>query len=133
MIETIRRLRTRAGSVGIGTLRGSDLEHGHQLHHLPRGAGRRHGRDLRAEGRDRARHHPSAETSVGHPRGGLAPVCVTATTPFAAISGASVVTAMALGTFPGPAMIGHGIDRPFVLGPVGASDPPGILIPPACR
>ncbi|MCA2011248.1 TRAP transporter large permease [Cereibacter sphaeroides] len=73
----------------------------------------------------------AAEAWVGHFRGGLGLVCVVATTLFAAISGSSVVTAMAMGTFLIPAMIARGYDRPFALGTVGASGTLGILIPPS--
>jgi len=73
----------------------------------------------------------AAEAWVGHMRGGLALVCVLATTMFAAISGSSVVTAMAMGTFLIPAMIARGYRRPFALGVVGASGTLGILIPPS--
>lgn len=73
----------------------------------------------------------AAEAWVGHMRGGLALVCVLATTLFAAISGSSVVTAMAMGTFLIPAMMARGYRRPFALGTVGASGTLGILIPPS--
>lgn len=73
----------------------------------------------------------AAETWVGHMRGGLGLVAVIATTLFAAISGSSVVTAMAMGTFLIPAMVQRGYDRPFALGLVGASGTLGILIPPS--
>ncbi|WP_127104122.1 TRAP transporter large permease [Pararhodobacter zhoushanensis] len=73
----------------------------------------------------------AAEAWVGHFRGGLGLVCVLATTLFAAISGSSVVTAMAMGTFLIPAMMARGYDRPFALGTVGASGTLGILIPPS--
>ena len=73
----------------------------------------------------------AAETWVGHFRGGLGLVAVIATTLFAAISGSSVVTAMAMGTFLIPAMVARGYDRPFALGLVGASGTLGILIPPS--
>ncbi|MBV7407394.1 TRAP transporter large permease [Maritimibacter sp. DP1N21-5] len=73
----------------------------------------------------------AAETWVGHFRGGLALVAVIATTLFAAISGSSVVTAMAMGTFLIPAMVARNYDRPFALGLVGASGTMGILIPPS--
>ncbi|UJQ94872.1 TRAP transporter large permease [Mariluticola halotolerans] len=73
----------------------------------------------------------AAEAWVGHMRGGLALVCVIATTLFAAISGSSVVTAMAMGTFLIPAMIARNYDRPFALGVVGAAGTLGILIPPS--
>ena len=73
----------------------------------------------------------AAETWVGHMRGGLGLVAVIATTLFAAISGSSVVTAMAMGTFLIPAMVARGYDRPFALGLIGASGTLGILIPPS--
>lgn len=73
----------------------------------------------------------AAEAWVGHVRGGLALVCVVATTLFAAISGSSVVTAMAMGTFLIPAMLDRNYDRPFALGVVGAAGTLGILIPPS--
>ncbi len=73
----------------------------------------------------------AAEAWVGHMRGGLALVCVVSTTLFAAISGSSVVTAMAMGTFLIPAMIARNYRRPFALGTVGASGTLGILIPPS--
>lgn len=73
----------------------------------------------------------AADTWVGHFRGGLALVAVISTTLFAAISGSSVVTAMAMGTFLIPAMVARGYDRPFALGLVGASGTLGILIPPS--
>ena len=73
----------------------------------------------------------AAETWVGHMRGGLALVAVIATTLFAAISGSSVVTAMAMGTFLIPAMVARGYHRPFALGLVGAAGTLGILIPPS--
>lgn len=73
----------------------------------------------------------AAETWVGHFKGGLGLVAVIATTLFAAISGSSVVTAMAMGTFLIPAMVARNYDRPFALGLVGASGTMGILIPPS--
>lgn len=67
----------------------------------------------------------AAETWVGHLRGGLALVAVIATTLFAAISGSSVVTAIAMGMFLIPAMVARGY------GVVGAAGTLGILIPPS--
>lgn len=68
---------------------------------------------------------------VGTMRGGLAVVCVVATTIFAAICGSSVATALAMGTILVPAMIARRYERPFALGVVGASGTLGILIPPS--
>ena len=73
----------------------------------------------------------AAEAWVGWARGGLALVCVFATTVFAAISGSSVATAMAMGTFLIPSMVEKGYDRPFALGVVGAAGTMGVLIPPS--
>ena len=68
---------------------------------------------------------------VGTMRGGLAIVCVIATTIFAAICGSSVATALAMGTILVPAMIARRYERSFALGVVGASGTLGILIPPS--
>ncbi len=68
---------------------------------------------------------------VGGLRGGLALVCLLATTVFAAISGSSVATAMAMGTLLVPAMLEKNYEKPFALGVVGASGTLGILIPPS--
>lgn len=68
---------------------------------------------------------------VGWMRGGLAIVCVVATTIFAAISGSSVATAMAMGTLLVPAMLAKNYEEKFALGVVGASGTLGILIPPS--
>lgn len=72
-----------------------------------------------------------AHAWVGRMRGGLAIVCVVATTIFAAICGSSVATALAMGTILVPAMVARGYERPFALGVVGASGTLGILIPPS--
>lgn len=72
-----------------------------------------------------------AEVWLGQLRGGLALTCVGATTVFAAISGSSVATALAMATILVPAMLARGYDRPFALGVVGASGTLGILIPPS--
>ena len=68
---------------------------------------------------------------VGGLRGGLALVCVVATLIFAAISGSSVATAMAMGALLVPAMLEKGYERHFAVGVVGASGTLGILIPPS--
>lgn len=72
-----------------------------------------------------------ANAWVGRFTGGLAIVCVTATTIFAAISGSSVATAVAMGLILVPAMLEQKYDRPFAVGLVGASGTLGILIPPS--
>ena len=72
-----------------------------------------------------------AEVWLGWLRGGLALTCVGATTVFAAVSGSSVATALAMATILVPAMLERGYDRPFAVGVVGASGTLGILIPPS--
>lgn len=72
-----------------------------------------------------------SEAWLGKLRGGLALTCVGATTVFAAVSGSSVATALAMATILVPAMLARGYDRPFALGVVGASGTLGILIPPS--
>ena len=73
----------------------------------------------------------AANAWVGRLQGGLALVCVVATTIFAAISGSSVATALAMGTILIPAMIEQRYERKFALGVVGGSGTLGILIPPS--
>lgn len=72
-----------------------------------------------------------ANAWVGRFTGGLAIVCVVATTVFAAISGSSVATAVAMGLILVPAMLEQKYDRSFAVGLVGASGTLGILIPPS--
>ncbi|MCZ4271298.1 TRAP transporter large permease [Maritalea porphyrae] len=73
----------------------------------------------------------AASTWVGQARGGLAFVCVVTCTIFAAISGSSVATALAMAVILVPAMASRGYPRPFTLGVIGASGTLGILIPPS--
>jgi len=68
---------------------------------------------------------------LGGIRGSLGLVTVVACTLFAAISGSSVATALAMGTILLPAMIETGYPRSFALGVVGASGTIGIVIPPS--
>src|ERR1700724_4564161 len=68
---------------------------------------------------------------LGGVRGSLGLVTVVACTLFAAISGSSVATALAMGTILLPAMIEKGYPRSFALGVVGASGTIGIVIPPS--
>lgn len=72
-----------------------------------------------------------ASAWTGRFRGGLGIVCVFACTIFAAVSGSSVATALAMGTILVPAMLSRNYGRPFSLGVVGASGTLGILIPPS--
>ncbi|MEP5453730.1 TRAP transporter large permease [Roseibium sp.] len=84
-----------------------------------------------AKGDDARAHVDFAHAWVGRLQGGLGLVCVVATTIFAAISGSSVATAMAMGTVLVPAMMQARYERHFALGVVGASGTLGILIPPS--
>src|SRR5580658_8881430 len=68
---------------------------------------------------------------LGGIRGALGLVTVVACSLFAAISGSSVATALAMGTILLPAMIERGYPRSFALGVVGASGTIGIVIPPS--
>src|SRR5215471_14788090 len=68
---------------------------------------------------------------LGGIRGSLGLVTVVACTLFAAISGSSVATALAMGTILLPAMIEKGYPRSFALGVIGASGTIGIVIPPS--
>ena len=73
----------------------------------------------------------AAEGMLAGTRGGLALVCVAATTVFAAVSGSSVATAMAMSAALVPTMLARGYRRDFALGIIGASGTLGILIPPS--
>lgn len=72
-----------------------------------------------------------SEAWIGHVRGGLALACVGATTVFAAVSGSSVATALAMATILVPAMLARNYSRSFAVGVVGSSGTLGILIPPS--
>ena len=68
---------------------------------------------------------------VGHFRGGLAMTAVLSCVFFAAISGSSPATVVAVGTLLIPAMIKSGYDRRFSTGLIATSGSLGILIPPS--
>lgn len=68
---------------------------------------------------------------VGHFRGGLAMTAVLACMFFAAISGSSPATVVAVGTLIIPAMIKNGYGKEFSTGLVTTSGSLGILIPPS--
>lgn len=72
-----------------------------------------------------------ASLIAGRSRGGLAIICVIATTFFAAICGSSVATAMAMGTALIPTMAARKYPAGFSVGTVGAAGTLGILIPPS--
>ena len=66
-----------------------------------------------------------------HLPGGLAVACVLSCGVFAAISGSSIVTMLAIGTVMLPAMMNAGYTSKFSLGIVMASGTLGIIIPPS--
>jgi C4-dicarboxylate transporter DctM subunit len=68
---------------------------------------------------------------VGHFRGGLAMTAVLSCVFFAAISGSSPATVVAVGTLLIPAMVKSGYDKRFSTGVIATSGSLGILIPPS--
>lgn len=73
----------------------------------------------------------AVETLMGHWRGGLATVAVGACAFFAAISGSSAATAVAIGGLLVPEMIRRGYDPKYSAGLVAVAGGLGILIPPS--
>lgn len=63
--------------------------------------------------------------------GGLAVACTLACAVFAAISGSSLVTLLAIGSIAYPAMTSNGYSRQFAIGLVCAAGTLGIMIPPS--
>ena len=68
---------------------------------------------------------------LGGVKGSLGLVAVVSCALFAAISGSSVATALAMGTILLPAMPARGYPRGFALGVLGASGTIGVVIPPS--
>jgi C4-dicarboxylate transporter, DctM subunit len=68
---------------------------------------------------------------LGGVKGSLGLVAVVSCALFAAISGSSVATALAMGTILLPAMLKRGYPRGFSLGVLGASGTIGVVIPPS--
>ena len=68
---------------------------------------------------------------LGGIKGSLGLVAVVSCALFAAISGSSVATALAMGTILLPAMLERGYPRSFSLGVLGASGTIGVVIPPS--
>ena len=68
---------------------------------------------------------------VGHWPGGLGLAGVGACALFAAISGSSVATVVAIGSIIMPAMVDHGFPRRFGAGVIATSGALGILVPPS--
>ena len=63
--------------------------------------------------------------------GGLAIACVLACSVFAAISGSSIVTLIAVGTIAYPALVENGYTKQFAIGLICAAGSLGIMIPPS--
>src|SRR6188472_2030482 len=72
-----------------------------------------------------------ARTMVGHWYGGLGLAAVVACALFAAISGSSPATVVAIGSILLPAMVKHGYPKRFGAGVIATSGALGILIPPS--
>ena len=72
-----------------------------------------------------------AASLTGHLPGGLAVACVLSCGVFAAISGSSIVTMLAIGTVMYPAMKDAGYPSRFALGSIMAGGTLGIIIPPS--
>jgi C4-dicarboxylate transporter, DctM subunit len=68
---------------------------------------------------------------VGHWPGGLGLAGVGACAMFAAVSGSSVATVVAIGSIIMPAMVDHGFPRRFGAGVIATSGALGILVPPS--
>jgi len=68
---------------------------------------------------------------VGHMHGGLGLAGVAACAMFAAISGSSVATVVAIGSIMMPAMVDHGYPKRFGVGVISTSGALGILVPPS--
>ena len=67
----------------------------------------------------------------GHWHGGLGLAAVTASALFAAVSGSSVATVVAIGSIMLPAMVSHGYPKSFGAGVITTSGALGILVPPS--
>jgi C4-dicarboxylate transporter DctM subunit len=63
--------------------------------------------------------------------GGLAIACTLACAVFAAISGSSLVTLLAIGSIAYPALTGNGYSKTFAIGLICAAGTLGIMIPPS--
>lgn len=72
-----------------------------------------------------------ANTMVGHITGGLGMTAVVACALFAAVSGSSPATVLAIGSILIPAMLKQGFSRRFAIGTVASAGGLGILIPPS--
>jgi C4-dicarboxylate transporter DctM subunit len=72
-----------------------------------------------------------ATSLVGHWPGGLGLAGILACALFAAISGSSVATVVAIGSILMPAMVEHGFPRRFGAGVIATSGSLGLLVPPS--
>ncbi len=72
-----------------------------------------------------------ANAMVGHITGGLGMTAVVACALFAAVSGSSPATVLAIGSILIPAMLKNGFSRRFAIGTVASAGGLGILIPPS--
>mgnify|MGYP001442244716 CR=1 FL=1 len=68
---------------------------------------------------------------IGHTRGGLSTVAILTCLIFAAISGSSAATAVAVGSIMIPAMTNAGYDKKYATGLVATAGTLGILVPPS--
>lgn len=68
---------------------------------------------------------------IGHLPGGLGLAGVAASALFAAVSGSSVATVVAIGSIMLPAMVDHGYPKKFGAGVITTSGALGILVPPS--
>lgn len=87
--------------------------------------------DLMSSGGVARRLIDFANAHVGHFRGGLAQTAVLACAFFAAVSGSSPATVVAIGTIMIPAMYAAGYRRSYAVGSVVTAGTLGILIPPS--
>ncbi|KPQ05418.1 MAG: C4-dicarboxylate transporter, DctM subunit [Rhodobacteraceae bacterium HLUCCA12] len=79
-----------------------------------------------------ARYLVDVMTNIAGPLpGGLAVACIMACAIFAAISGSSIVTLLAIGTIAFPALTNNGYSRRFAIGLICAAGTLGIMIPPS--
>jgi C4-dicarboxylate transporter DctM subunit len=72
-----------------------------------------------------------ATSLVGHWPGGLGLAGILACALFAAISGSSVATVVAIGSILMPAMVEHGFPKRFGVGVIATSGSLGLLVPPS--
>lgn len=68
---------------------------------------------------------------LGHTRGGLSVIAILTCLVFAAISGSSAATAVAVGSIMIPAMVSAGYEKRYSMGLIAAAGTLGILMPPS--